>query len=209
MQQRTSFSPSILEHSTFVNRKKLPDQKPYRRQSTFYLYLCGRPFSLNAKRGSARYFPVEGAIDLTTIEEESGEVLDTLFIDIPSERKEINLVRSVQEKQDYKSIWNIYAAPIAGFGHVDTEQKQVGFGYTSAGGFLGFDVTLPRNPDLSRAEGGVGAIIEYREQWGDAEHHAGSFSSEKLHTSVYGTLIPTAHSNLFFRLDWRLCLYLG
>lgn len=115
-------------------------------------------------------------------------------------RKGENLASRVQKKKQ-ADVWNVYVGPVASFGHVDTVQDQIGFGYQSAGALAGFDTILPTSEDDSLSAG-IGSLVEYRYLWGNAKEHAGSFTSDKLHASVYGTLVPKAAPEL--SIDWIL-----
>lgn len=97
--------------------------------------------------------------------------------------------------------WNVYAGPIANFGHLDTIGPQIGLGHYSVGGFAGFDVVLPKSDEGSVASG-IGAIAEYRHVWGTALENSGTLSLDRIHGSLYGTILPAQLPELFF--EWIL-----
>ncbi|WP_420421241.1 autotransporter domain-containing protein [Simkania sp.] len=83
----------------------------------------------------------------------------------------------------------VYIGPIASFGRVDSKGDQIGSTYTSVGGLLGADY-LFRDIEHSPFDIGLGAIIQYRRQWGDGEKSSGNFQNHILHGSIYSSFFP-------------------
>lgn len=84
---------------------------------------------------------------------------------------------------------SIYLGPIASFGDIKTKGDQVGMGYSSLGGLLGFDHVredLESRPYYQ----GWGAIVEYRRNSATAKDHWGTMTIHKVHGSCYFTTVP-------------------
>ncbi len=133
------------------------------------------------------------------------------FSDAVGSKPEITLVSmggsgaEVQEKgeqltqrvREEANPWSVYAGPTGSFGHVKTSGKQIGLGYSSAGALLGFDYVLTDAQDRC-CLAGFGAIMEYRTNFIEARDHFGSATTDAVHGSLYGTVIPTAVPHLAF-----------
>ncbi len=84
--------------------------------------------------------------------------------------------------------WSVYAGPIASFGSVKTKADQIGMGYSSVGAIAGFDYLFSK--DDRRYQAGLGSIVEYRKKIVEANNNWGSSNIDRIHGSVYGTLVP-------------------
>lgn len=74
--------------------------------------------------------------------------------------------------------WNLYFTPSGTVGgQFKGKEDQVGFGYASYGGILGFDYTF--------SQVAVGLLTAYQKTRGNVHHNWGSFDINDLHVSAY------------------------
>lgn len=112
------------------------------------------------------------------------------------EQKQAQLARRSAELQAQKP-FNIYAGPIGAFGSSKASGTQVGAGFGSAGGLIGFDAVVGDATEGAVA-GGIGAIVDYERIWVKAHRHTGTVTVDKTHGSLYATLLPVALPELYF-----------
>jgi hypothetical protein len=88
-----------------------------------------------------------------------------------------------------KDPWNVYIGPVASFGDVKSKGDQIGVGYYSAGGLAGFDYILDDRTERPYIVG-WGSAVEYRKGWNTAKANSGSTTIDRVHGSLYGTVVP-------------------
>lgn len=126
---------------------------------------------------------------------------DTAKHDMVVQGVEIQQKQAQLARRKSPDLWSVYAGPVASFGHIKTIGPQVGLGHFSVGGLFGFDYVVPKS-EYAKVEAGIGSIVEFREEWGTAPQDAGSLTTERVHGSVYGTILPARMPELYF--DWIL-----
>lgn len=93
--------------------------------------------------------------------------------------------------------WSFYAGPIASCGSVKSKGDQIGLGYYSVGGLMGFDSILS-DEETRPYFLGLGVAADYRKKIGVAKSHFGTVSVDKVHATVYSTLVPKNIPELAF-----------
>ncbi len=108
------------------------------------------------------------------------------------ERKQEQLAFRLPKSQKN---WNLYGGPTASYGHVNTKKSQIGFGYHSVGALIGFDTILPLEESRPYYVG-VGWAFDYQNKMGIMEDDWGNLRIEKIHTSLYATVLPKSMRQL-------------
>jgi outer membrane autotransporter protein len=169
---------AVGQHNTFIARK------------------CNQVWARNrqerATENTALEFePFDGLrAENDAVVDQYGNVVSQADFQVPE--KQAQLAERMRAKE---RPWNIYFGPLATFGKVDTQGDQAGLSHTSAGGLIGFD-GIVQGSDEACFNDGLGAVIEYRREWGDVLENAGSLTIDRVHGSIYNTLIPTGAPNL-------------
>ncbi len=87
--------------------------------------------------------------------------------------------------------WTIYGGPIASFGQINPKQGQPGSKYSSIGALAGSDYAFEDN-DSRAYYVGIGGAVDYRCKTGVIDENGGAFFVNKLHGTVYSTIVPKA-----------------
>ncbi|MCX6989537.1 MAG: autotransporter domain-containing protein [Chlamydiae bacterium] len=118
-------------------------------------------------------------------------------VTLTESQKQAQLSRKIQEES--QRTFNVYAGPTSSFGSSKSLGSQVGLGYSTVGALAGFDAILG-TPSEGYVSGGIGSIVSYEKLWGSAHHDAGSMDLDKVHGSIYGTILPSKLPELYFEM---------
>jgi fibronectin-binding autotransporter adhesin len=169
---------AVGQHNTFIARK------------------CNQVWARNRQSAASAntamdYEPYDGLrAENDAVVDSYGNTVSQAEFQVPE--KQAQLADRIREEE---RPWNIYFGPLATFGKVDTQGDQVGLSHTSAGGLIGFDGIVASSEEAWFNDG-LGAVVEYRREWGDVLENAGSLTIDRVHGSIYNTLIPTGAPNL-------------
>lgn len=106
-------------------------------------------------------------------------------------------IEKLAKKENFSRPWNLYFGPTATCGHISSQEDQPALDYASSGLLLGFDTLLPRSEESALITG-LGAVVEYRNFWANASLDQGSINANRIHGSIYGTIVPSSLPELYF-----------
>ncbi|MBF8263575.1 MAG: pmpB-B [Parachlamydiales bacterium] len=108
-------------------------------------------------------------------------------------QKQEQLAERVSAREGFA--WNVYAGPVASAGSVNTKGSQIGMGYSSFGALTGCDYVFSEEAS-NLIWAGLGAILEYRKSFVHSRDDWGSSTSDRLHGSLYSTVVPKSLTDL-------------
>ncbi|MBS0626155.1 MAG: autotransporter-associated beta strand repeat-containing protein [Verrucomicrobia bacterium] len=174
---QTSFS-NVSQHNLFITTRKC-----YQIQSRFSLPSKASTTARNETVSKNRLVASNNSMAAS----EDAEILGQSPV---IREKQQQLIEKVSGERPVAKPWSVYAGPTGGFGHVNAQGNQAGFGYHSEGALGGFDYAFPDENERQYYLG-LGVVGDYQRSSDNQ-----LFTSDVINGSLYGTVVPKMNPDI-------------